>query len=342
MKKSGTYILLLLYLLCFEEIKAQSKDYYYENQTRYGTFRNYINGGSKLVSGVDYAAEMAKSQEEARQMTAERQRQRQIELERMRQAQFPKAGTNTSTPQKNYGPTPADLARQAQEEKDGFYRQYEELLENAKDLSAQALVLSEMNRLRPGDDIALRLFGVYAELGREEEMDKLYKSFSPTFRTANEDIIWAGFASKSYRKGTYDLALYSLSRIKTADLNSFAQNLCSRLRLSKWDELPQLFENQSNRFTELSPMSADLTTAFKALQAGRVGTPETKASAEALYRFAIARRERGVMDFVNILALDAAVSLEPENSSYREERFNSNSILKFKHAMQEDYDFFNK
>lgn len=78
------YLFLFIALIAFSRVQAQSKDYYYENQTRYGTFRNYVNGGSKLVSGRDYAAEMAKSQEEARQMTAERQRQRQIELERMR------------------------------------------------------------------------------------------------------------------------------------------------------------------------------------------------------------------------------------------------------------------
>lgn len=84
MKKSKTYILPFLCLLCSNEVIAQSKDYYYENQTRYGTFRNYVNGGSKLVSGRDYGAEIAKSQEETKRREEERQRQRQLELERMR------------------------------------------------------------------------------------------------------------------------------------------------------------------------------------------------------------------------------------------------------------------
>lgn len=75
MRKSKTYILPFLCLFCFNEVIAQSKDYYYENQTRYGTFRNYVNGGSKLVSGRDYGAEIAKSQEEAKRMTEERQKQ---------------------------------------------------------------------------------------------------------------------------------------------------------------------------------------------------------------------------------------------------------------------------
>lgn len=34
----------------FSLVQAQQKDYYYENQTRYGTFRNYVNGGSRLVT----------------------------------------------------------------------------------------------------------------------------------------------------------------------------------------------------------------------------------------------------------------------------------------------------
>lgn len=103
MRKSKAYILPFLCLICFNEVIAQSKDYYYENQTRYGTFRNYVNGGSKLISGTDYAAEIAKSQEEARQMAAERQRQRQIELERMRNS------SNSNQTNTNY--TPANDVR---------------------------------------------------------------------------------------------------------------------------------------------------------------------------------------------------------------------------------------
>ncbi len=103
MRKSKAYILPFLCLICFNEVIAQSKDYYYENQTRYGTFRNYVNGGSKLISGTDYAAEIAKSQEEARQMAAERRRQRRIELERMRNS------SNSNQTNTNY--TPANDVR---------------------------------------------------------------------------------------------------------------------------------------------------------------------------------------------------------------------------------------
>lgn len=99
MRKPKTYILPFLCLICFNEVIAQSKDYYYENQTRYGTFRNYVNGGSKLVSGTDYAAEMAKSQEEAKKVHAERQRQRQIELERMKNSSKPNEASANRTPE---------------------------------------------------------------------------------------------------------------------------------------------------------------------------------------------------------------------------------------------------
>ncbi len=96
-------LFLFLGLIAFSQVRAQQKDYYYENQTRYGTFRNYVNGGSKLISGTDYAADIAKSQEEARQMAAERQRQRQIELERMRNS------SNSNQTNTNY--TPANDVR---------------------------------------------------------------------------------------------------------------------------------------------------------------------------------------------------------------------------------------
>lgn len=98
MRKFKIYILTFLCLLCFNEVIAQSKDYYYENQTRYGTFRNYVNGGSKLVSGTDYAAEMAKSQVEAQKVHAERQRQRQIELERMKNSSNSNEASANRTP----------------------------------------------------------------------------------------------------------------------------------------------------------------------------------------------------------------------------------------------------
>ncbi|RYY69032.1 MAG: hypothetical protein EOO13_10700 [Chitinophagaceae bacterium] len=324
---------------------AQSTNWYYEQSTRYGTFRHYSNGGSKLVTTFrgqrDYAAEMAEAQQKGRERAAEIERQRQIEYERMRKAQYPKTNT-TSTPQKNYGPTPEDLAREEREKKDRSYRQYEELLNNAKSLSDQALILSEMNKLRPSETTALRLFGVYAELGREDDMDRLHKSFSPSFVAENYDVIWAGWGSESYRNGTYRLALHCLDKLNEPDLNSFTQNLCSRLRLQKWNELPALFEKYSSRFPELLAVAPKLATAFHYLKDGQIGTTEAKRTADELHRFAVARRESRVMDFVNIIVLDAAVSLDPENSVYREERFNSNAILQLKHAMQEDYDFFNK
>lgn len=343
-------VLTSICLSCVIVASAQNTNWYYDQSTQYGTFRHYSNGGTKLVTTFrgqrDYAGEMASSRQEAERMKAERERQRMIELERMGKERLQQRNRGsippTGTPQKNYGPTPADLARQEQQEKDRFYRQYEELLNNAKGLSDQVLILSEMCRLRPNDTTALRLFGVYSELGREEDMDRLHKSFSPSFVHANHDIIWAGWASESYRNGTYKLALVSLDLMKEPDLNSFTQNLCSRLRLHNWNELPALFEKYSSRFPELLSVAPKLATAFHYLKAGQIGTTEAKATAAELHRFAVARRETRIMDFVNIVVLDAAVSLDPENSVYREERFNSNSILQLKHAMQEDYDFFNK
>lgn len=347
MKNLLGYILQLLFLLNVTVSKAQSTNWYYDQQTRYGTFRHYSNGGAKLITtsrgGRDYAGEMAASYQELVQMKEERERQRMIEIERMRRESLQQGSSgSTSAVQKNYGPTPADLARQEQQEKDRFYKQYEELLHNANGLSNQALILSEMYKLRPNDTVALRLFGIYAKLGREEDMDRLNKSFSASFIAENHDIIWSGWGHKSYIAGTYKLVLMYLAKINEPDLNSFAQTLCSHLRLHNWNELPVLLEKYSSRFPELLSVSPKLTSAFRYLSARQIGTTEAKATAAELHQFAVTRRENRIMDFVNIVVLDAAVSLDPENSIYREERFNSNSILQLKPAMQEDYDFFSR
>lgn len=336
------FALITLAVCCASNAAAQNTNWYYDQSTRYGTFRHYSNGGSKLISGTDYAAQIATSQQEARQMTAERQKQRQIELERMRAAQYPASRTNQGSQPKNYGPTPADLARREREEQDAFYRKYEALLENAKDLSSQAIVLRTMQEMRPSDNTALRLFGVYAQLAEIDLMRDIEKSFSPAFLAANMDAIQAGYGSALFRLASYKNALFSLDHLESPDLSSFAQSLCSHIRLRNWDQIKPLFTKHSSSFPELLPVATDLVNAFTVLENGQSGTSGAKIIADALLRFAIARRESKLMDFVNILALDTAVELDPENSTYREERFNSNSILKLKHAMEADYIFFNK
>ncbi|MDX5320899.1 MAG: hypothetical protein LPK45_07315, partial [Bacteroidota bacterium] len=130
-----SYLFLFIALIA-SAASAQNTNWYYDQSTRYGTFRHYQNGGTKLISGIDYAGELAESYRAAARAKEERERQRLIEMERMGMERLKERNnrsyTPAGTPQKNYGPTPADLARQKQEEKDGFYRQYEELLNNAK------------------------------------------------------------------------------------------------------------------------------------------------------------------------------------------------------------------
>ena len=62
-------LFLFLGLIAFSRVKAQEKNYYYDQTTRYGTFRHYSNGGTKLVTTFrgqqDYAGQMAESYREA-------------------------------------------------------------------------------------------------------------------------------------------------------------------------------------------------------------------------------------------------------------------------------------
>ena len=60
------FALITLAVCCASNAAAQNTNWYYDQSTRYGTFRHYSNGGSKLISGNNYDAQIAASQQEAR------------------------------------------------------------------------------------------------------------------------------------------------------------------------------------------------------------------------------------------------------------------------------------
>lgn len=321
---------------------AQSTNWYYDQSTRYGTFRHYSNGGSKLISGIDYAAGIAISQQEAKQMTADRERQRQIEYERMRQAQYPKANASQNAPAISNGPTPAELTRQQQVKAEARYRENEQRLEQAENTDVQWLILNEMQRHRPNDATVLRMIAIAAHRGNADLVERLSKDLSDASEAANREAVEAASGSAYFRTMKWESALRHLGRLQTQDLNSTAEILCSRLRLNQWNELKTGLQRGSAAFPELSPLADHLSAAIAAMEQGERDTTKTAVTAAALHRFAVMRRESRRIDCVNILALDAAVRLAPENATYREERFNSNAFLQLKQAMEEDFQFFNK
>ncbi len=343
MKRVNFYVLFTVLTQCHAQlVSGQNTNWYYDQSTRYGTFRHYSNGGAKLISGIDYAAGIAKSQQEAKQMTADRERQRQIEYERMRQAQYPKASTSQGTPQKNYGPTPAELARQQQEKAEARYRENEQRLERAENTDVQWLILNEMQRHRPNDATVLRMIAIAAYRGNADLVERLSKDLSDISQATNREAVDAASGSAYFRTMKWESALRHLCRLQTQDLNSTAEILCSRLRLNQWHELKTEFQRGSATFPELLPLVDHFAAAIAAMEHGERDTTKTAATVAALHRFAVERRESRRIDCVNILALDAAVRLAPENATYREERFNSNAFLQFKLAMEEDFQFFNK
>lgn len=336
--------------VCFASIAtAQSTNWYYEQTTRYGTFRHYENG-SKLVLTMrgqrDYASEIAAAQEEGRRMTEERQRQRQVELERMRKAQYATSQPSNTTrnpPPTTYNPSPEEIARRKKEKEDALYKDYEQRLEKAEDLWSQQFLMRQMYHLRPKDETALRLIASYTQDdGGVAAIDQVWERLSEASQAAHRETVYAAMASASFREGSYKAALHRLDQLKTHDQNSFTESLNCRLRLSRWDELTASLAKDIVAFPELSPIAEHLAAAATALQAGVTDTSRTSATAAALYQFALARRGKHLMDGANLVALEAAVRLVPENATYREERFNSNAVLRFKKAMEEDYQFFNK
>lgn len=332
--------------VCFASIAtAQSTNWYYDQSTRYGTFRHYSNGGSKLISGRDYAAEIATAQREARQMTEDRLKQRQLELERMRKVLYPASQPSNTTrnpPPTTYNPSPEEIARRKKEKDDAQYQEYEKKMETAESISVQGLLLNFMYHLKPSDEIAMRLIAINAQEGNVDGISYHWNNFTEASQSANRDAVYAAYSSAYFRNGRYESALFNLNRLKTHDLNSFSESLYCRLHLGKWEELKTSFAKNIAAFPELSPVAHHLSDAFTALQGGVTDTSKTAVTAAALYQFAVTRRESHLMDVANILALDVAVRLAPANATYREERFNANAVLNFKAAMEEDYQYFNK
>jgi hypothetical protein len=347
--RSATFTLSIL-AFCFASIAtAQPTNWYYDQSTRYGTFRHYSNGGSKLITTFrgqrDYAAEAAETQRRVEESAAERKRQRQLELDRMRKAQYPASQPSNTTrnpPPTTYNPSPEEIARRQKEKDDAQYQEYEKKLETAESVSHQGLLLNFMYHLKPNDEIAMRLIAINAQEGNVGGIEYHWKKFSEASRSIYGEAVDAAFSSAYFRNGRYESALFNLDRLKTNDLNSFSESLYCRLQLGKWEELKTSFAKNIAAFPQLSPVAHHLSDGFTALQAGVTDTSKTAVTAAALYQFAVARRESHVMDVANILALDVAVRLAPANATYREERFNANAVLNFKVAMEEDYQFFNK
>ena len=328
--------------VCFAlSIQAQSTNWYYEHTTRYGTFRHSAYG-SKLISGPDYGAQIAEAQREGQRMTEERIRRRQAELERMRKAQYETAQPSSPTrnpPPSTYNPSPEETARRKKEKEDAEYIKYEKELPNAQNLFVQQSILRSMYTLRPKEETALRLIATYTQDGNVDAISRLWDGFSEKAKSVHRELVYAAFGSAFFRNADYRYALHYLDRLQSHDLNSFSERMYCRIKLGQWDSLKIAATKDIAAFPELSPVAPHLSNAIDMLQAGIADTSNTSMTAAAFYQFAVARRESLLMDNANLLAIDIAVRLVPQNSTYREERFNVNAVFKFKAAMDEDYRF---
>jgi len=342
--------LVLLSLPIFAE--AQRSETYYDYQTRYGTFRSYSNGGSKMISGIDYAAQQAQAQEATARARRERaaNQNAQQNSQSNQSSSYSSAADDEARRKRNeeYERQRAAQARAAAEEKRrkdlASYNQLKLAYENSTDLNEQIVNLDFMQGIFPSEEQALTLFALLTRAGASSQMwTTETKYFSEGLKKTQADFIAACYGEAYYRQGDYTWAAMKLERLEVKDLNSYAQLLCSYIHLQQWNKLAaQLNSEEAGAMKALLPILQDLKSAVPLLETSKRDTAEAAAKAAKMYAFALARREGHAIDFLNILALDIAVILAPGNDTYREERFNCNAMQQDEFAMREDKYYFTK
>jgi len=305
-----------------------------------------------MISGIDYAAQQAQSQEataRARREQAAR-RNAQQNSQSNQSSSYPSAAEEEARRKRNEENERqrAAQARAAAEEKRrkdlATYNRLKVSYENSTDLNEQIVRLDLMQGLFPSEEQALTLFGLLARAGASSEMGTLQsKYFSQGLKKTQADFIAACYGEAYYRKGDYAWAAMNLESLEIKDLNSYAQLLCCYLHLQQWDKLSaHLNSEEAAAMKALQPILQDLRSAVSLLQTSKKDSAEAAAKAAEMYAFALARREGHAIDFLNILALDIAVWLAPGNDTYREERFNCNAMQQDEFAMREDKYYFTK
>jgi len=342
--------LVLLSLPVF--VAAQRSETYYDYQTRYGTFRSYSNGGSKMISGIDYAAQQAQAQEATARARRERAANRNTQQKGQSQqsSSYPSAAEEEARRKRNeenerQRQAQAMAAAQAIEQRKlKQYNELKESFEKATELNDQILALQLMDGLFQSESNSLTLFGLYARTGNSNEMGKLEGTyFSESLKKQQADFIAACYGEAYYRKGDYTWAAMKLESLEVKDLNSFSQLLCSYMWLGQWTKANSLLASEdAKELAPIQPILEALKSGISLMETSKKDTAEASATAAKMYAFALARREAHAIDFLNILALNIAVSLAPRNDIYREERFNCNAMQKDKVAMRADHYYFTK
>lgn len=341
----------VLYILTFLifgalSLKAQNSRFYTVHHSRYGTFHHYENG-SILVSGRDYAAEIAKSQQEfySRKKTIGTLSREQVEKKQREQYESQREmiirrQEQEAANRERLKKLEAQLAEQKRLKTEADYRELKELLPSATSLNDQIRVLEFMAEIKPADEDLMLLFGCKVQAGRPaRELHIIVMKMSADFRKEWGEDINAGYVEGFIRQAEYGNALERCNW-KFDDANASAHHLYAALQFTAYARAVAITDSIEAHFPGAVSLMKPLREALQLLRNTEAKRVEKTQSADTLYQYALQRRLDGKIDFMNLVLLTTCIRLDPKPEAYREERLYLNAILNCHKAQAEDEAYF--
>lgn len=325
--------ILLSVFLCFT-VCAQSTNYYYEQSTRYGTFHYYSNGGVKLVSGRDYAAEIARSQQEfysrkesTTQISREQVDKRRRELYERERALNINRQQQEAANRERLKKLELQLAEEKRLKTEADYMELKNILDSAPSLNDQIRLLEFMAEIKPVDEDLLILFGCMVKAGRPARaLTTVLMKMSADFKEKRNEDINSGYIEAYIRQAEYENALERCNW-KFDDANIGAQHLYAAIQFKDYHRAMAVADSIEVYFSGAASLMSQLRKALQLFRNSEARIDEKSQLAELLYQYALQRRIDGKLDFMNLVLLTSSVRLDPKPVVYREERLYLNSIM---------------
>lgn len=338
------YYKIVMFLLAATPSLCQSTQFYSVHQSRYGTFHNYENGGSKLVSGIDYAAQIAAAQTEYFNKKPAKQLSRE-EVNKQIAQQYEQSAERARNQAKYYAEErerlrklELQLLEQQRQKREVDYKSYKEALFKSDNLGSQLLLLEAMAEVKPNDEDLMLWFGVMIQAGvPTKELRKATLKMSEAYRKSREKDIDAGMGESFVRNAEYQT---SFSFLKADGVEQSVLLLYAAIQTNSYHLASSTNASLANQFPDVQELAKTLDEAILLLQHSNPSADEKQAVAADLYQYALQRRSEQKVDFLNVLLLTAAVKLQPKIEAYREERIYVNSMLNCRKAQAEDEAFF--
>ncbi len=344
--KTAHYRTLVLSLLLIGSslVKAQQSNFYTVHHSRYGTFHHYENGGARLVSGIDYAAQIAASQKEyfnsrPRKNLNREQVNKQLADETRKENE---SRVNREEYYREERERLKKLEEQLKEQerlkREVDYNTAKDILFKTQSLKTQLWLLEVMANAKPVDEDLMLWFGTMVQAGvPTRELNKATLKMSPSFLNSRAKDLDAGRAESLVRNAEYEAALYFINSPDGSDQQVL--QLYAYIQAKRYDVALLLLDSIETA-TPADQLAGALRNGLRLLEKDNQQQKEAAVIAEDLYQFALQRKLERKVDFLNLALLTVAVKLQPKSEAFREERVYINGMLNCRKAQAEDEAFF--